>query len=84
MSCPVLPRNRFRSIREGSDPWSIPIIGMCKVTQVRRMAIANTMLAGPGTEGTDQYRKNIEDMTKKRDELEAQLARQIPEMRLDR
>ncbi len=44
--------------------------------------IAQTMLAGPGNEAVNAYRKRLDDWNTEREQLEAQLARMIPEMDL--
>jgi hypothetical protein len=48
-----------------------------------RMQIAQKTLAGPGQEGLAEHRKTLSIWNKQKENLEAELARQIPEMNLE-
>ena len=49
-----------------------------------REQIALKTLAGPGTEGVENYRNQLLQWKEQQEKLEAQLARQIPEMNLEK
>jgi tetratricopeptide (TPR) repeat protein/CHAT domain-containing protein len=49
-----------------------------------RLQIAQKMLAGPGPEGLDVHQRQLAEWTAKKESLEEDLARQIPEMSLER
>jgi len=49
-----------------------------------RMQIARKTLAGPGPEGLDSHMRELADWEAQREGLEAELARQIPEMNLEK
>ena len=49
-----------------------------------RLQIARQTLAGPGPEGPDAHRRHLADWHAQREQLEAALARQVPEMSLER
>ena len=51
---------------------------------VLRMQIAQSALAGPGPEGTEAHRRRLAEWSARREGLEAELARQVPEMNLER
>lgn len=54
-----------------------------KELQGLRAQIAAKTLAGPGAEGIEQHRTWLADWNEQRDAIEAELARQIPEMNLE-
>ncbi len=63
----------------GHYPTLVP-----KLQELNRLhtQIAQKVLAGPGPEGLEAYRQFLEEQTAQKDRLEAELARQIPEMNL--
>lgn len=48
-----------------------------------RMQIARTTIAGPGAEGEDGHRATLNDWNRRKERLETELARRIPEMHLE-
>jgi CHAT domain-containing protein len=48
-----------------------------------RMEIARKTLEGPGPEGPEVYRRTLQEWNAERERLETELAREIPEMRLE-
>jgi CHAT domain-containing protein/tetratricopeptide (TPR) repeat protein len=53
-----------------------------QLTELRQQ-VARKVLAGPGLEGMEAHRELLRDWSRQIDDLEAQLARQVPEMRLE-
>jgi CHAT domain-containing protein/tetratricopeptide (TPR) repeat protein len=49
-----------------------------------RMQLARATLAGPGPEGPEAHRRRLAEWSAQRERLEAELARQVPEMNLER
>lgn len=49
-----------------------------------RAQIARTMLDGPGVEGADEHRRLLHERRRKQEDIEARLAREIPELELQR
>ena len=49
-----------------------------------RRQIAQKTLAGPGPEGLEAHKRLLEEWRQKKEQLEAELARQIPEMNLEK
>jgi tetratricopeptide (TPR) repeat protein len=49
-----------------------------------RMEVARATLAGPGPEGPEAHGRRLADWSAQRERLEAELARQVPEMNLER
>ncbi len=59
---------------------------LAQLQQLRMLKnqIAQTMLAGPGPEGIDVHRQRLNEWDVELEHIEAKLARQIPEMSLER
>jgi CHAT domain-containing protein len=49
-----------------------------------RMQVARTTLAGPGPDGPEAHRRRLAEWSAKKERLESELARQVPEMNLER
>jgi tetratricopeptide (TPR) repeat protein len=49
-----------------------------------RMQVARATLAGPGSEGPEAHGRRLAEWSEHRERLEAELARQVPEMNLER
>ncbi|WP_052418737.1 CHAT domain-containing tetratricopeptide repeat protein [Methanolacinia paynteri] len=54
-----------------------------RTIQILRMQIAQKTLAGPGREGLEEHHKILSSWEEQKERLEAELARQIPEIQLD-
>ena len=55
---------------------------LTKLRTVKRQ-IAQKMLTGPGLDGVEMYKQHLSEWEAKRESLEAELAREIPEMNLE-
>jgi CHAT domain-containing protein len=65
--------NKYPALRPRFQEWA-----------ALRMQIARKSLAGPGPEGTQAHRQLLDRWQGQKEQLEADLARQVPEMNLER